>query len=112
MPLTLVENIPLLEAEKFTCEADLGYPSSNLLILHSNKDGTYETYDDEFGVGRTFLNENCSVFETVTINHYTFDSSWNNTQLRCAIAYDNGTVTAYISDEITIQLIPGKVCDA
>ena len=107
MPKTLVENTQLLEVEMFTCEADLGYPSSNLLILQSNKDGTYETYDDEFGVGRTFLNENCSVFETVTVNHYAFDSSWNNTKLRCAITDVNGTITTYASDEITILLIPG-----
>ena len=97
------------EDESFTCEADLGYPSAGRLTLQSNKDGEYVSYDDVFGVDKTRIEEECSVLENTTVRYFVFNSSWNNTQLRCVIEDENGTATNYVSEEITIQLIPGKV---
>ena len=86
----------------------MGYPSTNTLVIQTNKDGKFETYDEVFGVERTFLERNCTNIHTVKVSHYTFDKSWNNTNLRCAIANSSGDLTSYVSEEITIQLIPGK----
>ena len=98
----------MLQDESLSCETDLGYPSTNTLILQSNKDGEYVTVDDVFGLDKTRNEEECNVTEIVTVKSFSFDDSWNNTKLRCVIAYENGTLTTYISEAITIQLISGK----
>ena len=89
----------------------MGYPSTGDLVIQTNKNGDFETYDDEFGVERTFLEKNCTNFHTLKVSHYTFDGLWNNTELRCAITNSNGDLTTYVSEEIQIQLLPGNVCN-
>ena len=86
----------------------MGYPSTGNLVIQTNKNGDFETYDDAFGVERTFLEENCTNIHTLKVGHYTFDGLWNNTELRCAIANSNGDLTTYVSEEIAINLISGK----
>ena len=86
MPKTLVENKAFPDADSFTCEANIGYPSTTYsLVIQANKDDEFETHDDAFGVERTFFEMDCTNFHTVSFNHYIIDSSWNNTELRCAI---------------------------
>ena len=85
----------------------MGSPSTGNLVIQANKNGDFETYDNVFGVERTFLKVDCTNIHAVKVSHYTFDSSWNNTKLRCALTDAMGHTFVSV-EEVTIQLIPGR----
>ena len=106
-PKKLVVNVATLYLEYFQCDAMVGYPASGSAVMQTNKNGTFET----FSLGTTepsSTSENCSTTKTLTIKAVTFDASWNNTQLRCAIEDNDGQITDFVSEEYTVQLLPGK----
>ena len=106
-PKTLEENKSTLDDESFQCQGETGYPTTGSIILQTNKMGTFE----EFTLGKTKRASNmgsCSTNETLTVKSVEFDTSWNNTQLRCAIKKSDGTTLDLVSEEFTVMLIPGK----
>ena len=93
--------------ESFKCQGETGYPAMGSIILQTNKMGTFE----EFTLGnadRTSKTCTCSTNETLTVKSVTFDKSWNNTQLRCAIKTSDGTASGLVSEEFTVILLSGK----
>ena len=106
-PKTLVVDTAIRYDEHFQCEAMVGYPAPGSTVLQTNKNGNFET----FALGTSELSsisEDCSITETLTIKAVTFDASWNNTQLRCAIEDNDGQITGVVSEEYTVRLLPGK----
>ena len=97
----------MLYQEYFQCDAMVGYPALGSVVMQTNTNGNFETFS--LGTSEvTSTSEDCSMTETLTIKAVTFDASWNNTQLRCAFIDNNGQTTQFVSQEYTIQLLPGK----
>lgn len=97
----------MLQNENITCESELGHPAAGSLVLQTNKGVSFETYD-LFGANWTRIEKECNRMETLSVKTFTFDISWNNTQLRCVIVDEDGNATNYLSEEFTIWLMPGK----
>lgn len=105
-PKSLVANTVMLNSEKFTCAAGVGYPAGQgQTVLQTNKDGIFKTFN--LGEQSTTVSEDtCFINETLEVKAVTFEMSLNNTQLRCAFENDEGN-TRY-SEEYTIQLLQGN----
>ena len=106
-PQSLVVGTSTRYEEYFQCEAMVGYPASGSVVLQTNKDGNFETF--LLGTSEpSSTTEDCRINEMLTIKAVTFDASWNNTQLRCALKDNDGQTTEFASEEYTVQLLPGK----
>ena len=106
-PKTLVAGEVTRYLEFFQCDAMVGYPASGSAVVQTNKNSNFETFS--LGTNESSsTSENCSTTETLIIKSVTFDASWNNTQLRCAIKDNDGQITEFVSEEYTVQLLPGK----
>ena len=106
-PKKLVVNVAILYLEYFQCDAMVGYTALGSVVMQTNTNGIFETFT--FGTSEvSSTSEDCSITETLTIKAVTFDASWNNTQLRCAIENNDGQITGVVSEEYTIRLLPGK----
>ena len=107
-PSSLTENKQMLYAESFVCEAEVGYPRAGSIILQTNRNhGNFEKLSTANSDSQTSV-DNCRTNKTLIVKGLTFDASWNNTQVRCAVEDDEGTVTETDSKEFTINLVPGN----
>ena len=104
---SLAANRSMLNDESFVCEAEVGYPRAESIILQSNRNGDFK----KLTVANSKIQsdtDNCRTNKTLTVKGLTFDASWNNTKLRCAVEDDEGTVIETDLKEFTIQLVSGN----
>lgn len=104
----LVKNTQMLNEENFVCEAEVGYPTAGSIILQTNRNGDFEKMSMT-SVSRQSSSDNCRVNDTLTAKVFLHDSSWNDTQLRCAIEDNTGAVLEFDDFEFTIRLMPGNL---